>query len=147
MSLFLHTIKPTKGSKKKRKKVGRGNASGHGTYSGKGQKGQKSRAGVSRLKLKRLGMKKMIQQVPKLRGFKSDKPKNQIVSIVDINKHFKDNDVINPKVLLKAGLISKINLPVKILGAEKLKLKGLQFNGVKMSESVKQQTVCKVKKL
>ncbi|MBU0619645.1 MAG: 50S ribosomal protein L15 [Patescibacteria group bacterium] len=139
MSLSLHTIKPAKRSTKKRKKIGRGNASGHGTYSGKGQKGQKCRSGVSRMKLKRLGMKSMIQQTPKVRGFKSDKPKNQVVSVADINKYFKDGDAVNPKTLLQKKLINKIKLPVKILGKEDLKLKNLKFSGVKMSESVQEK--------
>ena len=135
MALTLHTIKPAKGATKNRKRVGRGNSSGHGNYSCKGLKGQRSRSGVSGLK--RLGMKNIILQTPKLRGFKSPKPKNQVVNIDSINENFKDGDVINPKTLLKAGLIGKINLPVKILGVGKLKLKSLRFNGVKMSESVR----------
>jgi len=137
MSLRLHTIKPSRGAIKKRKRIGRGNASGSGTYSGRGQKGQKSRSGVSGLK--RLGMKQMLRQVPKLRGFKSNKPKNQAVNINDINSNFKNNDEINPRTLLKKGLIGKIKLPIKILGKGELKLKGLRFEEVKMSESVKKQ--------
>lgn len=137
MPLSLHTIKPNKGATKKRKRVGRGNSSGHGTYSGRGQKGQKSRSGVSGLK--RLGMKKRLLQIPKFRGFKSNKPKNQVVSLEDINKNFKDGDKINPKKLLKKGLIDKIELPVKILGKDELKLKNLEFSDIKMSESVREQ--------
>ncbi len=137
MSLKLHTIKPSRGATRKRKRIGRGNASGHGTYSGRGQKGQKSRSGVSGLK--RVGMKQMLRQIPKKRGFKSDKPKNQVVSTSDINSNFKDNSEVNPRILLKKGLIGKIKLPVKILGNKELKLKGLKFKDVKMSESVKKQ--------
>lgn len=137
MSLKLHTIKPAKGATKKRKRIGRGNSSGHGTYSGRGQKGQKSRSGVSGLK--RLGMRQMLQQIPKKRGFKSSKPKNQIVNINNINSNFKDNDEISPKILLKIGLIGKIQLPVKILGESELKIKGLKFKDVKISKSVKKQ--------
>ncbi|MBA3047809.1 50S ribosomal protein L15 [Patescibacteria group bacterium] len=136
MPLSLHTIKPAKGATKKRKRIGRGNASGSGTYSGRGLKGQKSRSG-GKSGLKRLGMKMMLRTIPKKRGFKSDKPKNQVVNLADLNKHFKDSDEINPKSLLKAGLIGKIDLPIKILGAGELKLKNLKFSGVKMSESVR----------
>ncbi|MFH1427552.1 MAG: 50S ribosomal protein L15, partial [Patescibacteria group bacterium] len=135
--LNLHTIKPGRGSKKRRKRLGRGNASGKGTYSGKGQKGQKSRSGVSGLK--RLGMKQMLLQVPKNRGFKSLKPKNQVVNLEDINENFKDGGIVNAKTLLKKGLIGKIKLPVKILGKGELKLKDLKFEKVKMSESVKKK--------
>jgi len=137
MSLALHTIKPAKGAIKKRKRVGRGNSSGRGTYSGRGLKGQKSRSGVSGLK--RLGMKQMLLQTPKKRGFKSDKPKNQVVNLDLINKHFKDGERVNPKSLLRKGLIAKIKLPVKILGKGELKVKNLQFENVKMSESVKEK--------
>ena len=137
MPLTLHNLKPAKGSTKKRKRIGRGNASGTGTYSGKGQKGQKCRSGVTGLK--RLGLKQMIKQIPKRKGFKSYKPDNQVVNLIDLNKHFKENGIINPKTLLKVGLIGTIKEPVKILGKGDLKIKGLKFEKVKMSESVKRQ--------
>ncbi len=138
MTLRLHTIKPAKGSTKKRKRVGRGNASGHGTYSGRGLKGQKSRSG-GKNSLKRLGMKTILLNIPKKRGFKSQKPKNQVVNLADINKYFKDGATVNLQTLLKAGLIDTIKLPAKILGKGELKLKNVKFEGVKMSESVKNQ--------
>lgn len=135
--LSLHTIKPAKGATKKRKRVGRGNASGQGTYSGRGIKGQKSRSGVSGLK--RLGMRQILRRIPKQRGFKSLKPDNQVVNLADINKHFKKGDIISPKELLKRGLIDTIKLPVKILGRGELKVRDLKFKNVKMSESVKKE--------
>ena len=133
--LTLHNLQPNKGATKKRKRIGRGNASGHGTYSGKGQKGQRSRAGVSNLK--RIGMKSTIFSIPKRRGFNSDKPKNQVVNLVDINEKFKDGDKVNPKTLLKKNLISNTKIGIKILGKGKLELKDIKFEDVKMSESVK----------
>ena len=66
MALSLHTIKKPKANSKKRKRIGRGNASGHGTYAGKGQKGQNARSGVSGLKRK--GMKQVLLRTPKKRG-------------------------------------------------------------------------------
>ena len=136
--LSLHTIKPNKGATKKRKRVGRGNASGHGTYSGRGLKGQKSRSG-GKSGLKRKGMKNILLQTPKLRGFKSDKPKNQVVNIFDINNNFKDKDVVNPSTLMKNNLIANTKDPIKILGKGDLKIKNLTVEGVKMSEGVKSQ--------
>jgi large subunit ribosomal protein L15 len=136
MSLAIHTIKPKKGSKKTRKRIGRGNASGTGTYSGKGQKGQNSRAGVSNLK--RLGLRQMLLQTPKKRGFKSIKPNNKVVKIEDINNNFKDNETVNPKALVKKGLVSNLKSPIKILGKEKLKVK-VKFEDVKMSKGVAEQ--------
>lgn len=137
MSLSLNTIKPAAGSSKKRKRVGRGNASGHGTTATRGMKGQKSRTGVSRMKLKRLGMKPTIFSTPKSRGFLSLKPKAQVVNLVDISKNFKEDEIVTPKSLFRKGLIKSSSGSVKILGKGDLKLKGLKFQGVKMSDSVK----------
>ena len=137
MTLSIHTIKPTKGAKKKRKRIGRGNAAGQGTYCGRGIKGQKSRSGVTGLK--RLGMKQILMRVPKKKGFKSKRPNNQTVNLIQINEHFKESDYITPETLLNRGLVDKIKLPVKILGEGELKIKSLKFSNVKMSESVKKQ--------
>ena len=138
MSLSLHTLKPAKGSTKKRKRVGRGNASGHGTYSTRGQKGQRSRSGVSNLK--RLGMKMTLMRTPKKKGFKSLKPKDQVVNIVDINANYKDGEMVSPKTLFKKGLIDDVKIGVKILGKGDLKVQKLKFDNVNMSESVKKKT-------
>ena len=134
--LSLNTIKKSKGSHKNKKRVGRGNASGRGTYSTRGQKGQRQRAGVSNLK--RLGMKSQLLQTPKVRGFKSNKPKNQVVSIKAINNNFKDGDVVSAATLLEKNLISTLDKPVKILGKEKLTVK-VKFESIKISASVKEQ--------
>lgn len=133
----LKTLKPAAGAKKKAKRVGRGNASGHGTYSTRGLKGQKSRTGVKREKLKRLGMRSMLLGLPKNRGFVSAKPKDQAVNLADLNK-FKANALVDPISLAKAGLIGDAKQTVKILGRGELKAQGLRFAKVKMSESAKQ---------
>ena len=135
--LSLNSIKKSKGSAKKTKRVGRGNASGHGTYSTRGLKGQKARSGVSNLK--RLGMKQQLLQTPKQKGFKSQKPKNQIVSVEDINKNFKDGDKVCPKCLMEKNLINSDNLPVKILGKEKLTVK-VSFEKIKLNATLLEQT-------
>lgn len=137
MSLAIHTIKPNKKAQKKRKRVGRGNAAGQGTYSGRGLKGQKARSGVSNLK--RLGMKQVLLRTPKKRGFKSLKPKAEVVNLTDINKHFKDKQSVNKKVLMSKDLIKSANSEVKILGKGELTVKGLKFSQVKFSESAKKQ--------
>ncbi len=134
--LAMHNIKPKPGSKRKAKRIGRGNASGTGTYSGKGLKGQKARSGVSNLK--RLGMKKQLQQTPKVRGFKSHRPKNQVINVELINKNYKDGEVVNLENLLLKNLIRKANQPIKVLGKEKLKVK-VKFDGIKYSQSVADQ--------
>jgi len=134
--LSLNTITRAKGRAKKNKRVGRGNASGHGTYSTRGLKGQKSRSGVSGLK--RLGLKKQLLQIPKARGFRSLNPKNQVVSVKAINANFKDGETVNPEALMTKKLISSVNLPIKILGKEKLTAQ-VKFEKIKMSDSLKKQ--------
>lgn len=137
MSLSLSNIKPAKGSTKKRKRVGRGNASGHGTYSTRGLKGQKSRSGVSGLK--RLGMKQTLLRTPKKKGFTSLRGKDQVVNLEALNKYFKDGESVNPKSLYSKGLVDNIKTEIKILGQGELKIKNLNFEKVRMSGSAKEQ--------
>jgi large subunit ribosomal protein L15 len=137
MALSLNTLRPAKGSTKKKKRVGRGNSSGHGTYSTRGLKGQKSRSGVSGLK--KLGLKTIIQSAPKSRGFKSLRPKSQPVNLGELNKFFKDGDKITPSSLMRVGLISTTGLTVKILSSGELKIKKLQFSKVRVSQTAKTQ--------
>jgi len=138
MTLSLSNIKPARNSARAKKRVGRGNASGHGTTATRGTKGQRARTG-GRNKLKRLGFKKILAQTPKNRGFKSDKSKNQIINIKDINQFFTDGAKVDALSLLKAGLIETIVGSIKVLGEGELKIKNLEFTGVKLSSSAKAQ--------
>ena len=85
MSIGLHNLSPKAGSKKSKKRVGRGLAS-KGTTAGRGQKGQKARSGTGGFK--RLGMRKLLLSTPKLRGFGSMQAKKEISSIDELAKHF-----------------------------------------------------------
>jgi large subunit ribosomal protein L15 len=131
--LSLNNIKAKRGQKKI-KRVGRGNSSGHGTYSCKGQKGQNARSGVSGLK--RLGMRPHILQTPKIGGFRSIAPKNQVIKVTDINKNFKDGEIVSAKILFAKGLIANAQKPVKILGKEKLEVKVEFDKNIKLSKSI-----------
>lgn len=114
MALFIHNL----GTKKRHRKVlGRGNASGRGTYSTKGQKGQRARSGVSGLKFK--GLKKTLLSSPKFKGMKSPRPKAQIIKLSLLKKHFKDGGSVTPGVLFEKNLIKHMNEPVKILSDQK----------------------------
>lgn len=133
MTISIHTIKPKNGSVTKRKRIGRGNAAGQGTYSGKGLKGQRARAGVSNLK--RLGMKQVLLRTPKAKGFKSLRAKNQVINLRLISTEFKDGSTVSPASLLAKGLIENPKSGIKILGQGKLTLKSVKFKNVKISES------------
>ena len=115
--LNLSNIKTPKTKTKKR--VGRGNASGTGTYSGRGQKGQRSRSG-GKGGLKLMGLKQTISKTPKLRGFKSPHEKLLVINLADLDKKYKDaakvelkgykvlgNGEITKKLEIKASAFSK----------------------------------------
>lgn len=122
MSLGLHNLKPAPGSRKKRKRVGRGNASGHGTYSTRGLKGQRSRSG-GKSGLRYKGAKATIKNIPKKRGFKSLKPKMEIVNLEDLERKFQVGDTVDPNEMLTLGLVKDIKNGIKILGQGKLSKK------------------------
>ncbi len=130
----LHQISPTRIQKTKRR-IGRGGK--RGTFSGRGVKGQKARAG----RKMRPEWRDVLKRIPKRRGykFKSISQKPQILNLGQINNHFKENELVAPGTLLSGGLINKIKgrLPeVKILGSGELNKK-LDFRGVKISASAK----------
>jgi large subunit ribosomal protein L15 len=111
-----HNLRPPAGAKHKRKRVGRGDGSGHGSYSGRGCKGQKSRSGGG----VRLGFEggqlPLIKRLPRKRGFVNIfKTEYSIVNVGDL-KVFSPNSEITLKELLEVGLIKSFKYPVKILG-------------------------------
>ena len=117
----LNNLKNTE--KKQRKRVGRGNASGHGTYSGKGLKGQKSRSGFSLVPGFEGGQLRLIKKLAKLKGFKNhNRIINQTVTLDQTDKLPADSEV-NIKNLLEAGIIDDPKRPVKILNVGKLTTK------------------------
>jgi large subunit ribosomal protein L15 len=111
----IHNIQKPKNIKEK-KRVGRGGK--RGTYSGRGLKGQKARAGHSIPSQ----AKEIIQRFPKLRGvkFKPVSSKTKAVNVGDLEKLFQ-NDTINKEAFVKAGLIKKKSEPVKILNRGEVK--------------------------
>ncbi len=117
-----HTLKPTHGSKHRVKRIGRGNASGHGTSSTRGGKGQTARSGGSR-GLKRLGFKALMQQTPKLRGFHSHYQKPSEVYLSELSKHFQTGDHITVATLKEKKLLGTNAMTAKIIGSGELSKK------------------------
>ncbi len=117
----LHQLTPYKGSRKRKKVVGRGVGTGHGTYSGRGAKGQNARTGGGVRPGFEGGRQPLIRQLPKLRGFKSPHAKSQAVTLAKLNK-FSDGDVVTVAELVKKQIISAAG-PVKILATGALKKK------------------------
>jgi large subunit ribosomal protein L15 len=127
-----HLVTPTKGARRKSKRIGRGNGSGRGTYSGKGLKGQKSRSGKGPRPGFEGGQTPLIKRLAEKRGFTNIfRIEYSIVNVGDLVKH-EGNEPITPSVLVKAGLIKNTKHPVKILGGGDLG-KALSFKAHKFS--------------
>lgn len=121
MAFSLHHITPNV-KRKARKRVGRGNASGHGTFAGRGTKGQKARTGGGIRPGFEGGRTTLIMQTPKKRGkgFHSLKADAEGINVDKLNR-FKDGDVVTLKTLISSGLAHTST--VKILGNGDLKKK------------------------
>ncbi|CUS76663.1 LSU ribosomal protein L15P [Candidatus Kryptonium thompsonii] len=143
MPNILSNLKPAPGSRKKEKRVGRGQGSGHGGTSTRGHKGQKSRSGESIKPWFEGGQMPLIRRIPK-RGFRNPfKVEYQIVNLgrlqelIDRGKISADTKV-TPELLYEVGAVSKKALPVKILGDGELKV-ALEISAHAFSKSALQK--------
>lgn len=113
----LHNLKPAPGSRKDRKRIGRGRGSGTGKTAGRGQKGQNSRSGSSKNPGFEGGQMPLYRRLPKLGGFT---PRNRkiyaIVNVRDLEGAFEKDSVVDPAALAASGLIKKERESVKVLG-------------------------------
>jgi len=152
MSVNLSNLQPNT-IRKPKKRIGRGGK--RGTYSGKGQKGQKSRAGASIKPGFRGGDNRLWQSFPKRRGaskkpggsgiyakhrfyqLRHDKP--LVINMKDLNK-FSDGETVNPKMLFERGILKRAEKEVKVLGDGELGKK-LLFEGFSFSKSAKDKII------
>jgi len=111
----LDSLKPSKGSIKNKKRIGRGHGSGLGKTSGRGHKGAGQRSGNKRRAWFEGGQMSLARRLPR-RGFTNIfKEEIQIVNISDLNR-IEKNSEIDPVVLQENGMIRSSLKPVKILG-------------------------------
>ena len=111
----LNELRKPPGARKKKKRVGRGEGSGHGGTSCRGHKGQKSRSGAKIPSWFEGGQMPIQRRLPK-RGFTNIfKKEYQIVNIQDLARCGKEK-IITPQVLKDKGIIKKERVPVKVLG-------------------------------
>ena len=135
--MYLHSLKPNKGSKHRRIRVGRGRASGKGKTAGRGHKGQFSRTGSTHKPLFEGGQMPLVRKLP-TRGFKNYTKKIILpVNIQSLNI-FDDNTEITIQDLLDRGLIKGRFDGVKILGNGNLEKK-LIIKASLFSESAKEK--------
>ena len=114
----LHQLKPSKKSKKDRKRVGRGDGSGNGTYSGRGSKGQKQRGSVPFLF--EGGQLPLIKRLPHMRGFTNIFRVESTPVNVEVLERFRSGSEVTVENLVAVGAVRKKNARIKILGSGKL---------------------------
>ena len=113
----LHDLTPAPGSTHKRKRVGRGNSSGHGTTAGRGQNGQGSRSGGTKGAGFEGGQTPLAMRLPKLPGFRNPRRiEYSPINISALDARFEDGAVVDGAALKAAGRIKSEFEPVKVLG-------------------------------
>ena len=134
----LHTLKPNEGSIKNRKRVGRGQGSGTGKTSGRGEKGQNARSGGGVRVGFEGGQTPLFRRLPK-RGFSNAlfKKEYAIINLDDLNK-FEDGAEVSLEVLRNMGIVKKSKDGLKVLGNGTLEKK-LTVKANKFSASAKEQ--------
>lgn len=114
-------LSPAPGARKDRKRVGRGDGSGHGSFSGRGCKGQKARAGFTAKRGFEGGQMPLTKRLPQKRGFFN--PFGTDYSVVNLSAlgRFEPGSEITPAKLEASGLLKSLDRPVKILGEGEIK--------------------------
>ncbi|MEX2216620.1 MAG: 50S ribosomal protein L15 [Phycisphaeraceae bacterium] len=124
--MMIHEVTEKTGRYKKRKRVGRGIASGHGKTCGRGQKGAGARSGFggSVRASREGGSNPFFRRIPKV-GFSNFKFRVEYVAVNvgDLDGFFEDGAEINPEMLVKVGLLHRAKTAVKILGGGETKKK------------------------
>src|ERR671918_1808857 len=124
----LHNLKPAPGSRRPRKRVGRGEGSGTGKTAGRGHKGYGSRSGSKRRARFEGGQNPIHMRMRKLRGpnkkmsmpFEMFRTHTQPVNLADLEKRFESGAAVDVAALKAAGLATRRDIPVKILGRGEL---------------------------
>ena len=124
----LHSLKPAPGSRRPRKRVGRGEGSGTGKTSGRGQKGYGSRSGAKQRARFEGGQMPIHMRLRKLRGphmkksmpFEPFRTETQPVNLLDLEARFESGASVTPETLKAAGLATRKGVPVKVLAKGEL---------------------------
>src|SRR5204863_6347200 len=142
----LHSLKPAPGSRKARKRVGRGEGSGLGKTAGRGQKGYGSRSGAKDRARFEGGQMPIHMRMRKLRGphmkksmpFEPFRTHTQAVNLQDLERRFESGADVTLEVLVAAGLGKRKGIPVKILAKGEIS-KPLTVHAHKFSRAAREQ--------
>jgi len=132
-----NNLRSAPGAQHSRKRVGRGNGSGHGNYSGRGIKGQKSRSGFKMSPGFEGGQLPLIKRLPRKRGFTNlFRVQYSTVNLDKLNV-FEAGSEVTPEKLFKAGIIKSLACPTKILAGGKIS-RALTVKAEKFSAAAKE---------
>ena len=142
----LHNLKPAPGSRRPRKRVGRGQGSGLGKTSGRGHKGAGSRSGAKKKVGFEGGQNPIHMRMRKLRGphmkksmpFEKFRTHTQPVNLRDLEQRFDKGDEVTPDSLRQKGLATRKEIPVKVLGQGELS-KALTVHAHGFSKSAREK--------
>src|SRR3954468_3370991 len=142
----LHSLQPAPGSRKARKRIGRGEGSGTGKTSGRGHKGAGSRSGAKTRVNFEGGQTPIHMRMRKLRGphmkksmpFEKFRTHTQPVNLKDLEARFEKGAEVTPEALREEGLASRKGVPVKVLGQGELK-KSLTVHAHAFSASAREK--------
>jgi large subunit ribosomal protein L15 len=129
----LSNLKPAKGAKHSKKRVGRGHGTGQGAQAGRGHKGAQSRSGFKFKRGFEGGQMPLHRRVPK-RGFHNPfRQEYAVVNLDTLAERFDDGTVVTPELLREQGLIRGARQPIKVLArgdiAKKLTVRAHKFSG------------------
>ena len=114
--MMEHQVVPSPGARKRRKRVGRGDAAGQGSTAGRGMKGQKSRSGSSIRAGFEGGQNQLIKGLPMKRGFNNIFKTFYSLISLEILETFNAGDRITPEFLQQRGFLKSLKQPIKIVG-------------------------------
>ncbi len=142
----LHSLAPARGSRKDRKRVGRGHGSGTGKTSGRGHKGAGARSGAKKRVRFEGGQNPIHMRMRKLRGptkktsmpFEKFRTRTQPVNLSDLEARFESGAEVTPESLRGAGLATRRSVPVKVLAKGELS-KGLTVHAHGFSKTAREK--------
>ena len=145
-AIGLHNLKPAPGSRKARKRVGRGEGSGFGKTSGRGQKGYGSRSGAKDRARFEGGQMPIHMRMRKLRGphmkksmpFEVFRTHTQPVNLLDLEARFEAGDAVTLEAMHAKGLATRKEIPVKVLAKGELS-KALTVHAHAFSKAAREQ--------
>ena len=133
-----HELRSPQGAKKNRKRIGRGNARGTGTYSGRGIKGQNSRSGGGVRPGFEGGQQRLIKGMPSLRGITNIFRTEYAPVNIDILTGFETGTEVTLGLMVSSGIVKDLSKPVKVLGRGEITIP-LTVEANSFSESAKRK--------